>query len=50
MYVCRGGEGLLNFNLIFQKTWVEPGNIFYIKKTELQRGLVIWKFSEYSIK
>ena len=22
----RGGEGLLNFHLIYQKTWAEPGN------------------------
>ena len=22
----RGGEGLLNFHLIFQKSWAEPGN------------------------
>ena len=22
----REGEGMLNFNFIFQKTWVEPGN------------------------
>ena len=22
----REGEGLLNFPLIFQKTWTEPGN------------------------
>ena len=22
----RGGEGLLNFHLIFNKTWAEPGN------------------------
>ena len=21
----RGGEGLLNFHFIFQKTWAEPG-------------------------
>ena len=24
--VGRGGKGLLNFHLIFQKTWAEPGN------------------------
>ena len=24
--VGRGEEGLLNFDLIFQKTWAEPGN------------------------
>ena len=24
--VVRGGEGLLKFLLIYQETWVEPGN------------------------